>query len=70
MESDSVNRIEQLEKIISANPEIVFYGISYRDFSSISNDQIQQYKITIDINPKFSTMQAIRSVLTELGIFQ
>ncbi len=27
-----VNRIEQLEKIISANPEIVFYGISYRDF--------------------------------------
>ena len=67
---DPKKRFEDIEKIISLNPDIVFYGISYRDFSSISNDQIQQYKITIDINPKFSTMQAIRSVLTELGIFQ
>ena len=67
---DPRKRLKDIEKIISLEPTMIFYGVSYRDFSSSEKEQQQITSISLDINPKFSTMQAIRSVLSELGLFQ
>jgi len=66
-----VNRIEQLEKIISANPEIVFYGISYRDFQIPYDDELLPSMKQINLcsiqsnfptNPKFITINFMQKI--------
>jgi hypothetical protein len=77
-------RYNHLNEIIELKPEIVFYGISYRDFnqpikSINSQNEILDIKKHIEeatpeeiknINPQFLTRKAIRNILDESGIFQ
>lgn len=69
-------------KILALKPKIIVYGISYRDFESktlIENDwlrpdQLVGYILQIDttpfqINPKLTTLQAIRDAVNDDELF-
>jgi hypothetical protein len=69
-------RFEILQEMISLEPEIVFYGISYRDFGYHQyEDQFIPKKSMMmekllgmqnhEINPKLNTLKAIKSIFTE-----
>lgn len=73
-------RYETISKIISSKPELVLYGISYRDFSSMDSEQtsilpvpkplLSIFKITeTQINPKLVTLELIRQSLKDTGLF-
>jgi hypothetical protein len=66
-----VDRINQLEKIISVTPEIIFYGISYRDFQipyqedvfpSIKKIKLCSLSSYFPSNPKLLTIDLIQKV--------
>ncbi len=71
------NRIKTLTKIVSLEPEIVFYGVSYRDFSFHENEKnpLPDPSKIIDIdffdlssiNPKINTLKMIRNGLKNIG---
>jgi len=77
-------RYDELSQIISLEPELVFYGISYRDFnqlSELSNSQRNDFTIknSLDdlvpeelksINPQLLTRKVIRDVLDDSGIIK
>lgn len=77
-------RYDELNQIISLEPELVFYGISYRDFnqsSELSNSQRNDFTIknSLDdlvpeelksINPQLLTRKVIRDVLDDSGIIK
>ena len=66
-------RFEDVEKIIALSPTIIFYGISYRDFSSSFDEPVPYsiqaitktfYDFEVDsINPKFVTLKFLRNIL-------
>jgi len=69
-------RIEILQQMISLKPEIVFYGISYRDFGFHQyEDQFVPKKSmmveklldiqSLEINPKLTTFKAIKSIFKD-----
>ena len=71
-------RSKSIEKIISLNPKIIFYGISYRDFEtnveqefSLPNtkDFIGSFYEVDKINPRLITFKAIKSILDYSNIF-
>ena len=76
-------RIKIIDKIIELNPKIVFYGLSYRDFTnpseesqplldikeSIDSFEKEQFPYLISINPKFSTLDYIRTVFRTSPVF-
>ena len=75
-------RVEQLKQIISLQPSLIFYGISYRDFGSIDIEQDSPLEVNnflsdfLDqifnvnkINPKLITLQAIRDIFSSTNIF-
>ena len=77
-------RYDELSQIISLEPELVFYGISYRDFnqlSELSNSQRNDFTIknSLDdlvpeelksINPQLLTRKVIRDVLDDSNIIK
>jgi len=76
-------RIKTLNDVISLNPKIVFYGVSYLEFGIIKHDEnifpldIQNNiknsinKLEIDtINPKLITVKTIRGFLMDIGLSQ
>ena len=75
-------RISNVDDIVSLNPEIIFYGISYRDFVS-SSSTIESENILLNLkllfkenvpedleslNPQLISRQIIRDVLNNYGI--
>jgi len=75
-------RIEQLNQIISLQPSLIFYGISYRDFGTNNIEQNSPLEINnflsnsldqifnIDkVNPKLITLEAIRNIFSSTNIF-
>lgn len=80
---DSPNRREKLNQpIISLKPEIIFYGINYRDFlypydknilpdfKQITDEKIQIANIELkQINPKSITLRAVLNIFSPSGIF-
>ena len=75
-------RYNDLEQIISLEPKIVFYGISYRDFDQpIESTNVKRNNLDIknsieeiipeelkSINPQLLTRKVIRNVLDDTGI--
>ena len=76
-------RIQTIDKVISLNPKIVVYGITYSDLQawSVKNHPLpdpQRFfndfltnEVGIDnkINPKFTTLEIIRKTFSETGLF-
>ena len=75
-------RIEQINQIISLQPSLIFYGVSYRDFGTNNIEQKSPLEINnflsdslnqifnIDkINPKLITLEAIRDIFSSTNIF-
>tara|TARA_B110000438_G_scaffold21622_1_gene19600 strand:+ start:9667 stop:10620 length:954 start_codon:yes stop_codon:yes gene_type:complete len=75
-------RIEQINQIISLQPSIIFYGVSYRDFGTNNIEQRSPLEINnflsnslnqifnIDkINPKVITLEAIRDIFSSTNLF-
>ena len=75
-------RIEQMNQIISLQPSLIFYGISYRDFSTNNIEQRSPLEINnflskyldqifnIDkVNPKLITLEAIRDIFSSTNLF-
>lgn len=76
-------RMHTLEKILSVKPDLIFYGISSRDFgypviedSILPEPKLLVNKILEDKNsdfflqnPKIKTLEVIKSVLSKIGIF-
>lgn len=75
-------RSDSIEKILALKPKVVFYGISYRDFGSKAPDSSklpkpdelikETLKIdteSIQFNPKFTTLQAIRDIFNGNELF-
>ena len=71
-----------IDSIIKLNPELIVYGISYRDFTVLVNHQenqlpdphftFNQFLESIqnkDINPKFFTLQIIRDLFEGTSLF-
>lgn len=72
-------RYLNVEKDISLNPEIIFYGIAFRDFNSYTgNNDLQNtdYRLVDilpldtteieNINPKLTTLQVVRSFFIDI----
>lgn len=79
---DPRERLENLHLLISLKPEIVFYGISYRDFHTplledefsfdikqLSKEIISDDNPILKINPKFTTLQLIRNSFSDTSLF-
>ena len=75
-------RIEQINQIISLQPSIIFYGVSYRDFGTNNIEQRSPLEINnflskyldqifnIDkVNPKLITLEAIRDIFSSTNLF-
>jgi hypothetical protein len=75
-------RTEQINQIISLQPSLIFYGVSYRDFGTNNIEQKSPLEINnflsdslnqifnIDkINPKLITLEAIRDIFSSTNIF-
>jgi hypothetical protein len=75
-------RIEQINQIISLQPSLIFYGVSYRDFGTNNIEQRSPLEINnflsnslnqifnIDkINPKVITLEAIRDIFSSTNLF-
>ena len=76
-------RIQTIDKIINLNPEIVLYGISYRDFQMDSTKQsmlpdpqqffndffVNELGINNKLNPKFIALEIIRKTFSYTGLF-
>ena len=75
-------RIEQINQIISLQPSLIFYGVSYRDFGTNNIEQRSPLEINnflsnslnqifnIDkINPKLITLEAIRDIFNSTNLF-
>jgi len=75
-------RIEQINQIISLQPSLIFYGVSYRDFGTNNIEQRSPLEINnflsnslnqifnIDkINPKLITLEAIRDIFSSTNLF-
>jgi len=79
-------RIQYLKNIIKLNPELVIYGISYRDFQiepiekQLLPDPKQFFKdflinqihfigLDDETNPKFTTLEMIRKIFFQTGLF-
>lgn len=73
-------RFEILQQMISLEPEIVFYGVSYRDFGyhQYEDQFIPKKSMMIEkllgmqnqgINPKLVTLKAIKSIFSEKNAF-
>lgn len=75
-------RSDSIEKILALKPKVVFYGISYRDFGSKAPDNSklpkpddlikETLKIdteSVQFNPKFTTLQAIRDIFNDNELF-
>ena len=70
-------RIQSMPQIIDINPELIIYGISYRDLLTIKNDDnllpnpFDQKIINNEhiISPKIITISAIKKIIIDLGLF-
>jgi len=76
-------RARSLDRLISTEPKIVFYGVSFRDLESNAKEQkpLPDPKeffgslISLDslevgtVNPKFLTLQVIREIFRDTGLF-
>jgi len=70
-------RIQSIPQIIDINPEIIIYGISYRDLIILKNDNdllpnpFTQKIIKNDhiVSPKLVTISAIKKIAYDLGLF-
>lgn len=70
---DPKKRLDSLQETINVKPHIVLYGISFRDFITESENKnyfdIQQIKKNsqddFSINPKLTTLKALKSVFGE-----
>ena len=76
-------RIKVIDNAIRLNPKIVLYGISYRDFEVNSiqkhplpdpqqffNDLLRnELEVSNKINPKVTTLENIRKIFTDTGLF-
>lgn len=74
-------RHKLLPQILSLEPEIIFYGVSYRDFANIESKQSSDFSLLkyIDIitnnkyelnslNPKLATLKAIKELTFEKSL--
>jgi len=75
-----IKRLDELDQIISVNPEIIFYGISYRDFGYFNEnkDTLSLYPITsktlnsffedwLISNPKMISIQFIKDLIKPIS---
>lgn len=73
-------RLDSIEQIIALKPKIVFYGISYRDFESNAannspeplnfiKDSLKIDADPLQFNPKFTTLQIIKSIFNDDELF-
>jgi len=76
-------RIKIIDKIIELDPKIVFYGISFKDFTnssksvpqlfdikeSLESFEEEQFPYLVSINPKFSTLNYIRTIFRTSDVF-
>lgn len=77
-------RVKSISQIVSMKPDIIFYGVSYRDFESTSVSyplpdpkkafadatQMINYEYIIAENPKLMTTYAIRKVFEYFGLYE
>ena len=75
-------RIEDVEHIISHNPELVIYGVSYRDFhypKNVNEQNLGQLLSVLfsdenneldELNPQFVTISSIKKILNQYGILR
>ena len=75
-------RIEDVDQIISHKPELVIYGVSYRDFhypKNMNELNLGQIFLTLlsnenneldELNPKFITISSIKKILNQFGILK
>ncbi len=75
-------RIEDVEHIINHKPELIIYGVSYRDFHYPKNTSEQNlgqlFSILLsdenseldELNPKFVTINSIKKSLNQFGILK
>ena len=75
-------RIEDIDHIISHKPELVVYGISYRDFHYPKNPNESNlgeiFSLLLsdknneldEINPQFITIKSIKKILNQFGIMK
>ena len=75
-------RMDQINQIISLEPSLIFYGISYRDFginnikenspleiNNFLNNFLDQIFNIDKINPKLITLEAIRDIFRSTNLF-